>query len=70
MMTRWIAALAAVSLAAAPAAAEANRTAAPIKESDSIGGGIGAVWVLAAAMVLGFILVVLDDDDDDLPESP
>ena len=70
MMTKWIAALAAISMASAPGAAQASRTAAPVEESDALGGGSGAAWIIAAAMVIAAILILTDDDDVDLPTSP
>ena len=68
-MTKWIAALATASLAAAPVAAQPMRTAAPVDQAESLGGGIGIAWVFAAIMVVGAILVIADDGDD-LPRSP
>ena len=64
MATRWIAALAAVSLAGAPAAAQASRNAAPVDESETLGGGLGFAWIMAAVMVIGAILIIVDDDDE------
>jgi hypothetical protein len=70
-MTKWIAALAAVSLAAAPAAAQANRTAAPVEDTDSLAGGATVAWAMAVIMVIGAILIITDDGDgSDLPSSP
>ena len=69
-MTKWIAALAAVSLAAAPAAAQASRTAAPVGETETLTGGATIAWIIAALMVVGAILIITDDDDSDLPTSP
>lgn len=70
-MTRWIAALAAVSLVATPAAAQASRTPAPVEDAESLTGGIGAAWIIAALMAAAAILLLTgDDDNDDLPTSP
>lgn len=69
-MTKWIVALAAVSLAATPAAAEASRAAAPVDETESLTGGATVAWVFAAIMAIGAILIITDDDDNDLPTSP
>jgi hypothetical protein len=72
MMTKWIAALAAVSLAATPAAAQASRTAAPVEDTASLtGSGATIAWIMAAIMVIGAILIITqDDDDDEAPSSP
>lgn len=70
-MTKWIAALAAVSLAAAPAAAQASRTAAPVEDAETLTGGATIAWIMAAIMVVGAVLILTDDDDNgDLPTSP
>jgi hypothetical protein len=70
-MTRSIAALAALSLAVAPVAAQAARTAAPVDDAESLSGGASIAWVIAAIMVIGVVWAIVDDDDDnDLPVSP
>jgi len=69
-MIKWIAALAAVSLAASPVAAQASRTAAAVEEADSIAGGASIAWVMAAIMVIGAIVFIVDDDDPETPTSP
>lgn len=69
-MTKWIAALAAVSLAAAPAAAQATRTAASVDDTESLTGGATIAWIMAAIMAIGAVLIITDDDDSDLPSSP
>ena len=70
-MIKWIAALAAVSLAAAPAAAQASRTAAPVGEAESQVQGATIAWIMAVIMVIGAILIITDDDDEsNLPSSP
>jgi len=69
-MTKWIAALAALSLAAAPAAAQASRTAAPVGDSESLTSGSTIAWIMAAIMVIGAILIITEDDDNDAPTSP
>ena len=66
-MTKWLAALAAASLAAAPAAAEPIRTAAPAGETESLRGGLGVAWLIALIMVVGAVLIISDDDG---PSSP
>ena len=71
-MTKWIAALAAVTLATAPAAAQASRAAAPVEDAESLTSGATIAWIMAAIMVIGAILIITNDDDDenDLPSSP
>ena len=69
-MTKWIAVLAAGSLAAAPAAAQPIRTGAPVDEADSLSGGPAIAWVLALVMAVGAIWIIVDDDDDGVPSSP
>ena len=68
-MTKWIAALAAVSLATAPAAAQTGRAPAPIEDAESLAGGATIAWIMAAIMAIGAILIITDDGDD-LPTSP
>jgi hypothetical protein len=68
-MTKWIAALAAASFAAAPAVAQPIRTATPIEESDSLAGVPTVAWIMAVIMVIGAILIITDDDDE-APDSP
>jgi hypothetical protein len=68
MMTKWIAVLAAASLAATPAAAQPIRTAAPVDETESLRGGHAIAWIMAAIMVVGAILIITDDDE--VPSSP
>ena len=70
-MTKWIAALAAVSLAAAPAAAQASRTAAPVEDAESLTGGATIAWIMAAIMAIGAVLIITEDNDEnDAPSSP
>lgn len=69
-MIKWIAALAAVSLAASPVAAQTSRTAAAVEEADSMAGGASIAWVMAAIMVIGAIVFIVDDDDPETPTSP
>jgi len=70
-MTKWIAALAAVTLAASPAAAQASRAAAPVEDAESLTGGTTIAWIFAAIMVIGAIIILTqDDDENDLPSSP
>ncbi|MFZ9396140.1 MAG: hypothetical protein ACO25F_08795 [Erythrobacter sp.] len=72
MKIRTIAAAAAVlSLATAPAIAEASlaRTSAPVEGESEMGGGSGLlIAILAAAAVIGGIVIAADGDDD--PVSP
>jgi hypothetical protein len=68
-VTKWIAALAAFSFMTAPAAAEISRASAPVEEVESLSGGIGIAWILAALMVVAAI-VILTNDDDERPVSP
>lgn len=69
-MTRWIAIPAAASLAAAPVAAQAARTSAPVHEAEALGGPHAIAWILAAIMVIGAILIITDNDDEGAPHSP
>lgn len=69
-MIKWIAASAALSLAAAPAAAQASRTPAPVEDTESLTGGVTIAWVMALIMAVGAILIITDDDEDNLPSSP
>ncbi|MEO0590718.1 MAG: hypothetical protein AAFY81_08710 [Pseudomonadota bacterium] len=60
-------AAAALSMAAAPALAQAtfDRASAPVEgESELQGTGV-ILGVLAAAAVIGGIIIIADDDDDD-----
>jgi hypothetical protein len=70
MMTKWIAALAALSLAATPAAAQVDRAAAPVEEAESLAGGLGVAWIAAALMVVAAIVILTNDDEGDFPVSP
>ena len=71
---KTLSALAAASLvfggAASAATANASlREAAPVDESEQL-GGVGAIgWIIAAAVAVGVALVIIDDDDED-PVSP
>lgn len=67
-MIKWISVLAAASLAAAPAAAQPVRTAAPVDDAESLRGN-GFAWLMAAVMVAG-VIFILTDDDDGFPQSP
>lgn len=69
MTTKWIAALAAASLATTPATAQVNRAPTPVDEAESIAGGIAPVWIAALLMVVAAV-VILTGDDDDAPVSP
>ena len=69
-MIKWFAALAALSLTAAPAAAQAGRTAAPVGDAESLTGGVWVAWVLAALVAIAAVLIITDDNESDLPTSP
>lgn len=70
-MTKWIAALAAMSMIAAPATAQITRSATPVEENESLAGGLGPVWVAALLMVVAAVVILSGEgDDDDLPVSP
>ena len=61
-------ATAAVSLAAAPAIAQADfaRAAAPVSGDSELEGGSGVIiGVLAAAAIIAGIIIAADGDDDD-----
>ena len=61
-------AAAALSLVAAPVAAQ-ERASAPATETSEIAGGVGGIALLAgvlAAVVLAYVLI---DDDEDAPAS-
>ena len=68
-MTKWIAALAALSLSAAPAAAQPSRNAAPVEDAESLTQGATIAWIMAVIMVVGAILIITDDGND-APTSP
>ncbi|MGB7408382.1 MAG: hypothetical protein WA908_07740 [Pontixanthobacter sp.] len=66
-------ATAAVSMAASPAIAQADRAVAPVSGESALGGdgdGTGIILALlaAAAVIAGIVIAV--DNDDDTPESP
>ncbi len=74
-----LAATAAVSLAASPAIAQADRSIAPITGENALGNdddggsGVGIILaLLAAAAIIAGIVIASDNDDDtpDLPVSP
>ena len=61
-------AAAALSMAAAPAIAQAtfDRASAPVEGESEVGGGSGVIiGVLAAAAVIGGIIIAADSDDDE-----
>lgn len=61
-----LAATAALTLAAAPAVAEAtiDRTSAPVEGQSELGGSSLIIALLAAAAVVGAILIAVDDEDE------
>jgi hypothetical protein len=66
-------ATAAVSLAASPAIAEAayERANAPIEGESELAGGASIILaLLAAAAVIGGIIIAVDSDGEGLPTSP
>lgn len=78
MLMKNLAAVAALSLMAAPVAAQSTAASAlsPVRagattadENDLMGGGLWAA-LIGIALVAAFILVVIEDDDVDLPDSP
>ena len=69
-MIKWIAALAALTLAAAPAAAQASRAASPVDDAETLTSGTTIAWVFAVLMAIGAIIIITDDDGNDLPSSP
>lgn len=61
-------ATAALSLATAPAIAQANfeRASAPVEGESELEGGSGIlIGILAAAAIIGGIIIAADDGDDD-----
>ncbi len=58
------AATAAVTLAAAPAVAQFERSAAPVEGEAELGGSSLLIGLLAAAAVIGAIIIIADGDDD------
>lgn len=69
-----LSAFAATSLIAAPVAATAapadgTRSSAAV-EGESLAGGIGPAWLIAALIAAAVITVVVTDGDEDVPVSP
>lgn len=73
MLTRkLVASAAAISLLAAPAVAQFERSSAPVAGESQLGDGDNAtlIWsALAVAAFVGAVILVTDDDDDDEPIS-
>jgi hypothetical protein len=69
MRGTWVAALATVSLAAAPVAAQPVRASAPVEQTESL-RGTGVAWLFAVVMALGALLIIIDNDDEGAPTSP
>ena len=70
-----LAATAAVSLAASPAIAQADRAVAPVSGESALGGegdstGIILALLAAAAVIAGIVIAVDNEDDDIDPVSP
>lgn len=61
-----LAATAALTLAAAPAVAEVSfdRTSAPVEGESELSGSSLIIALLAAAAVVGAILIAVDNDED------
>ena len=77
MIRSILASVAAVSLAAAPVAAQAApaRSATPIGESEGIAGDNAIGWAALAVLVVAMAVILIDDlsdddDDIDVPVSP
>jgi len=58
------AATAAVALAASPAMAQAERTAAPASQKDELGGPSIILAILAVAAIIAGIIIAVDSGDD------
>ena len=75
-LTKFLAASAALSLAASPVVAQAaaeplpSRAGSEMSEAENLGGGGFLVPLLAALAVILGILALTGGDDDDLPTSP
>lgn len=74
-MRKLIVGAAAAALVASGTVAQAApvaRTAAPVGEAESMGGGSPALLGVLGAIVLGLIIWQIndDDDDEDSPTSP
>jgi len=61
-----LSAVAAISLAGAPIAAQA-RDATPVAESEQLGGG---TWLLALIALVGLLALIDSQDDAEFPNSP
>lgn len=59
-------AVAAISLTAAPVAAQ-SREATPVAESEQLGGG---AWLLALLALVGVLALIDNADDAEYPNSP
>ena len=71
-----LAATAAVSMAASPAIAQADRSIAPVTGQNALGGdedgsGVGIILALlaAAAIIAGIVIAADNDDDDDIGDG-
>ncbi|RXZ66375.1 hypothetical protein [Pelagerythrobacter rhizovicinus] len=65
-------AVAAVSLAAAPVAAQAQvaeRASAPVSNESELAGGFGPGLIIAAIAAVGILVLIVSDDDDEDPVS-
>lgn len=58
------AAMAAVTLAASPAMAQAERAAAPVSQEDELGGPSIILAILAVAAIIAGIIIAADSGDD------
>jgi hypothetical protein len=69
MMHRVVSVVLGASLVAAPVAANAvERTPAPVEQGEQIAGSPW-IWVLAAAIAVGLLIILIDGGDDE-PVSP
>ena len=61
-----LSAVAALSLTAAPVAAQ-SREASPVVESEQLGGG---TWLLALLALVGVLALIDNAENDEFPNSP
>lgn len=69
MLRRGLSVVLGTSLAAAPVAAHAvERTPAPVEQGEELAGSPW-IWILAAAIAVGILIILIDDGSDE-PVSP